>query len=103
MTEAKNVAGGGYTLVTGASGRIGNAFAGQFSTKRQVIGLVFFCDLTVLLLVQLMGRTPSIWVIGLNTVYFTTMAVTFFARGRITNLVLLAGLTALMTVGFLIP
>ena len=39
MTEAKNVAGGGYTLVTGASGRIGNAFAGQFSTKQQVIGL----------------------------------------------------------------
>ncbi len=68
-----------------------------------MIGLVFFCDLTVLLLVQLMGRTPSIWVIGLNTVYFTTMAVTFFARGRITNLVLLAGLTALMTVGFLNP
>lgn len=74
-----------------------------WAIKRRVIGLVFFCDLTVLLLVQLMGRTPSIWVIAMNMVYFTTMAVTFFARGRTTNLVLLIALTTLMTVGFLIP
>ena len=77
--------------------------AHYWATKRQVIGLIFFCDLTVLLLVQLMGRTPSAWVIGLNAVYFTAIAATFFSRGRTTNLVFLVALTAIMTVGFLIP
>jgi hypothetical protein len=77
--------------------------AHYWATKRKVIGLVFFCDVAVLLLVQLLGRTPSGWVIALNAVYFTTIAATFFARGRTTNIVLLAALTGIMTAGFLIP
>jgi hypothetical protein len=77
--------------------------AHYWATKRQVIGLVFFCDATVLALVQLLGRTPSVWVIALNAVYFTTIAATFFARGRTTNIVLLVALTGIMAAGFLIP
>jgi hypothetical protein len=77
--------------------------AHYWSTKRRVIGLVLFCDASVLLLVQLLGRTPSSWVIGLNAVYFTTIIASFFARGRTTNLVLLLALTAIMAVGFLVP
>jgi hypothetical protein len=74
-----------------------------WTTKRQVIGLIFFCNLTVLLLVQLLGRSPSVWVIAINAVYFTTMAATFFARRRTTNLVLLSALTGIMAAGFLMP
>jgi hypothetical protein len=77
--------------------------AHYWTTKRQVIGLVFVCDAAVLLLVQLLGRTPSSWVIGLNAIYFSTMIATFFARGRTTNLVLLVALASIMTVGFLMP
>ena len=77
--------------------------AHYWATKRKVIGLVLFCDLAVLLLVQLLGRTPSVWVIAMNVVYFSTIIATFFARGRTTNLVLLVALTAIMTAGFLIP
>lgn len=39
MREMKPTAEGGYTLITGASGFIGNAFAQQLSIKRQVICL----------------------------------------------------------------
>jgi UDP-glucose 4-epimerase len=39
MTEVKPVAGAGCTLITGASGLIGNAFAQELSAKRQVICL----------------------------------------------------------------
>jgi UDP-glucose 4-epimerase len=39
MTEAKKVAGIGYTLITGASGFIGNALARQLSAERPVICL----------------------------------------------------------------
>jgi len=77
--------------------------AHYWATKRYVIGLVFFCDLAVLLLVQLLGRVPSTWVIALNAVYFTTMAATFFARGRTTNIVLLVALVSIMAAGFLLP
>jgi hypothetical protein len=65
--------------------------------------MLVFCDLSVLLLVQLLGRNPSVWVMAHNAVYFTTIIATFFARGRTTNLVLLVALTAIMTVGFLMP
>jgi hypothetical protein len=77
--------------------------AHYWATKRHVIGLVFFCDITVLLLVQLLGRAPSVWVIALNVVYFTTIVATFFARGRTTNLVLLVALASIMAAGFLMP
>ena len=39
MTEVKPVAGAGCTLITGASGLIGNAFAQELSAKRPVICL----------------------------------------------------------------
>ena len=77
--------------------------AHYWSTKRQVIGLILFCDASVLLLVQLLGRTPSSWVVALNAIYFTTIIAAFFARGRTTNLVLLVALTAIMAVGFVMP
>jgi hypothetical protein len=77
--------------------------AHYWATKRQVIGLVFFCDAAVLLLVQLLGRTPSGWVIALNAVYFSTMIAAFFVRGRTANLALLSALISIMAVGFLLP
>jgi hypothetical protein len=77
--------------------------AHYWATKRQVIGLVFFCDAAVLLIVQLLGRTASPWVIALNAVYFTTMLAAFFARGRTANLVLLVALIVIMAAGFLMP
>jgi hypothetical protein len=77
--------------------------AHYWATKRRVIGLVLFCDAAVLLLVQLLGRTPSNWVIALNAVYFSTIIAAFFARGRRTNLVLLVALVAIMAAGFLMP
>ena len=77
--------------------------AHYWATKRPVIGLVLFCDAVVLLLVQLLGRNPSTWVVALNVVYFTTIIATFFARGRTTNLVLLVALIAIMAAGFLMP
>jgi hypothetical protein len=77
--------------------------AHYWATKRKVIGLVFLCDATVLALVQLLGRTPSMWVIALNAVYFSTMIATFFVRGRTANLVLLSALSGIMAAGFLMP
>jgi hypothetical protein len=77
--------------------------AHYWATKRQVIGLVFFCDAAVLVLVQLLGRDPPIWVMALNAVYFTAMAAAFFARGRTANLVLLIALVSIMTAGFFMP
>ncbi len=77
--------------------------AHYWAIKRRVIGLVLFCDAVVLLLVQLLGRSPSKWVILLNAVYFSTIIATFFARGRTINVALLATLTAIMAVGFLMP
>lgn len=77
--------------------------AHYWATKRQVIALVFCCDVAVLLLVQLLGRNPSMWVVALNAVYFTTMGAAFLARGRTANLVLLVALSIIMAIGFLIP
>ena len=74
-----------------------------WATKRPIIGLVMFSDVAVLLLAQLMGRTPSTWVIAFNAVYFATVLATFFASGRKTNLFLLSALVVLMAAGFLIP
>ena len=77
--------------------------AHYWATKRKVIGLVLFCDLTVLVLVQLLGRTPSTWVIAINALYFSTIIVALIARGRTTNMALLGALIAIMTAGFLTP
>lgn len=77
--------------------------AHYWATKRPVIGLVLFCDAAVLLLVQLMGRTPSNWVIALNVIYFSTIIATFLAPGRKTNIVLLVALITIMAAGFLTP
>lgn len=77
--------------------------AHYWATKRQVIGLVLFSDVAVLILAQLMGRSPSTWVIAFNTVYFVTVLATFFAPGRKTNLALLSALVILMAIGFLMP
>jgi hypothetical protein len=74
-----------------------------WATKRQIIGLVLFCDAAVLLAVQLLGRTPSVWALYINVVYFAAMIAVFFARGRTANLVLLGLLISIMTVGFLTP
>ena len=74
-----------------------------WATKRQIIGLVLFCDAAVLLSVQLLGRTPSVWALWINAVYFAAMIAVFFARGRTANLVLLVLLISIMTAGFLIP
>lgn len=77
--------------------------AHYWAMKRRVIGLVLFCDAAVLLLVQLLGRSPSVWALAINAVYFPAIIATFFARGRTANLALLLLLTAIMTVGFLTP
>ena len=74
-----------------------------WAVKRQVIGLVLFCDVSVLLLTQLLGRSPSAWVLWFNAVYFATVLATFFARGRRTNIALLGVLVLLMVTGFLMP
>lgn len=77
--------------------------AHYWTVKRPVIGLVLFCDVAVFLLTQLLGRTPSAWVVGFNAVYFATVLAAFFARGRRTNIGLLTALVVLMVTGFLIP
>ena len=77
--------------------------AHYWAVKRQVIGLVLFCDVSVLLITELLGRTPSAWVIGFNVVYFAVVLAAFFASGRRTNIALLATLVVLMAAGFLMP
>ncbi len=77
--------------------------AHYWAIKRRVIGLILFCDVAVMLLTELLGRSPSAWVIGFDAVYFTTVLATFFARGRRTNMALLGALVVLMTTGFLLP
>ena len=77
--------------------------AHYWAIKRRVIGLILFCNVAVMLLIQLLGRSLSAWVIGFNAVYFAAVLATFFARGRRTNMALLGGLVVLMTTGFLLP
>jgi hypothetical protein len=74
-----------------------------WAIKHRVIGLVLFCDFLVFVITQLLGRSPSAWVLGFNAIYFATVLAAFFARGRVANIVLLSALVVLMVTGFLIP
>ena len=77
--------------------------AHYWAIKRQVIGLVLFCDVSVFVLTQLLGRSPSVWVLGFNAVYFAAVLAAWFARGRTANISLLGALVVLMITGFLMP
>ena len=77
--------------------------AHYWAIKRRVIGLVLFCDVAVFLLTQLLGRSPSAWVLGFNGVYFAAVLAALFARGRTANITLLSALVLLMIAGFLMP
>lgn len=77
--------------------------AHYWAIKRPVIGLVLFCDVAVFVLTQLLGRSPSVWVLGFNAVYFAAVLTALFARGPRANITLLSVLVALMVTGFLMP
>jgi hypothetical protein len=77
--------------------------AHYWKTKRPVIGLVVACDVTVLIVAQLLGRTPSLWVILWNVVYFSVALVTLFVSGHRRNVALLGTLAGLMAIGFFVP
>ena len=77
--------------------------AHYWAIKHRVIGLVLLCDVVVFLLIQLLGRSASAWVLGFNAVYFASVLGAFFARGRKANIILLSALVVLMATGFLMP
>jgi hypothetical protein len=71
--------------------------------KRPVIALVLICDIASFAIAQLLGRTPSPFVIAFDAVYFALALAAFFVRSRTANLALLGALTTMMAAGFLIP
>jgi hypothetical protein len=77
--------------------------AHYWRNKRWVIGLVLLCDIAAFTVAELLGRNPSVSVVAMNAVYFSTAFVAFLAKGKRTNIALLAALAVMMAAGFLIP